>query len=68
MKQEQAKIKNSDSSRYAHLTPAQKWAEAVKLRELAWNLKKAYIRQTHPNWSDEQVEKKVREIFLYAST
>lgn len=68
MKQEQIKIKKCDSSRYAHLTPAQKWAEAVKLRQLAWNLKIAYIRQTHPDWSDEQVENKVREIFLYAST
>ena len=61
-------IKGSDSLRYAHFTPAQKWAEAVKLREMAWNLKRAYLKQNHPDWNDKQLENAVKEIFLYAST
>ena len=66
--QYQIPVKSNDPSRYAHLTPAQKWEQAVKLREMAWSLKKAAIKQSHPDWSNEQVLKAVREIFLYAST
>jgi hypothetical protein len=50
------------------LTPAQKWAEVNKLRKMAYDLKKAAIRQKHPDWSDDEVNKAVKEIFLYAST
>jgi hypothetical protein len=57
-----------EKSRYKHLSPAQKWAQAVKLRETAWNLKIAIVQQNHPDWSREQVENAVREIFLYATT
>jgi hypothetical protein len=49
---EKIPIKNDDPSRYAHLTPAQKWRQAVKLREMAWNLKSACIRQNHQNVRD----------------
>ncbi|MFP4164995.1 MAG: hypothetical protein ACLFQB_13890 [Chitinispirillaceae bacterium] len=68
MEKNRTEKETENVSRYAHLTPAQKWAEAVKLRELAWKLKRAYIKQNHPDLSDEQVEERVRKIFLYAST
>ena len=55
-------------NRYRNMTPAQKWAEVVKLREMAWNLKCAAIRDSHPDWSEERVKRAVRDIFLYAST
>lgn len=55
-------------SRYTGFTPAQKWEEAVKLRELAWELKTAMVRSNHPDWSPEQVHDTVRKIFLYATT
>jgi len=51
-----------------NLTYGQKWAEVVKLREMAYKLKKAAIKQQHPDWSEEEINKTVREIFLYAST
>jgi hypothetical protein len=60
--------KKSHSSRYTGFTPAQKWEEAVKLREMAWELKTAMVRSNHPDWSSEQVYSAVREIFLYATT
>jgi len=65
-----AKINNqyNPSDRYRHMTPAQKWREAVKLREMAWNLKYAAIRNSHPDWSEEKVKEAVKEVFLYAST
>jgi hypothetical protein len=62
------KIPHVEPSRYRDFTPAQKWAEVVKLREMAWELKRAMIRQSHPDWSDKQVEDAVRKIFLYAVT
>jgi hypothetical protein len=58
----------SKSLRKRYRSPAQKWEEAVKLRELAWNLKWASIKQSHPQWSDEQIKSAVREIFLNATT
>ncbi len=48
--------------------PAQKWEQAVKLRELAWDLKWAFVKQKHPDWDDVQIKNAVREIFLHAST
>jgi len=65
---EEIRPKQPQPNRYAGFTPAQKWAEAVKLRQMAWDLKTAYIRHIHPEWSDEQVKDAVREIFLYATT
>ena len=50
------------------LTPSQKWAEVNRLRKLAWDLKYASVKQSHPDWSDEQIRKRVRDIFLYATT
>lgn len=53
---------------YKKMSPADKWREFVKMRQFAWDLKSAAVKEQHPEWSDEQVEVKVREIFLYAST
>jgi hypothetical protein len=50
------------------LTPAQKWAEVVKLREMAWSLKRAAVRRAHPDWDEKRIARTVRDIFLYAST
>ena len=48
-------------------TPAQKWQQAVKLRELAWNMKYAFVKSNNPTWSEEQIKNEVKEIFLNAS-
>ena len=60
--------KTDEISRYAHFTPEQKWAEVKKLRKMAWDLKSASVRASHPDWSESQVNSRVREIFLYATT
>jgi hypothetical protein len=49
-------------------TPAQKWEQAVKLRQLAWDMKFAFVRSNHPQWSEEELRKVVKEIFLNATT
>jgi hypothetical protein len=53
---------------YHKMSPAQKLAIAIQLREDAWELKAAWLRQLHTDWSEEEVQNKVREIFLYART
>ena len=50
------------------LSPAQKWAEVVKLRDMAWNLKRAAVKRAHPDWDERKIERTVRDIFLYATT
>lgn len=51
---------------YLNLTPAQKWEQVILLRETAWKLKAAAVRQKHPEWDDKAILSEVRRIFLYA--
>ncbi|MBN1575691.1 MAG: hypothetical protein JW913_04015 [Chitinispirillaceae bacterium] len=51
-----------------HLSPARKWDEMNKLRQMAWDLKYASVKQCHPEWTDAQIRERVRDIFLYATT
>jgi hypothetical protein len=53
---------------YRKMTPKEKWAVAKDLYATAWRLKAAGVRHQHPEWTDEQVQDAVREIFLYATT
>lgn len=50
------------------LTGQQKLQTAFQLYWGARKLKAAALRQQHPDWSEEQVEQKVKEIFLHAIT
>ena len=53
---------------YKKMSPADKWQEMLKLRRTAWMVKKGGLKLQHPDWPDERVESRVREIFLYATT
>lgn len=46
----------------------QKLRSAFALYWSARNLKAAALRAQHPEWSEEDVQKRVREIFLHAVT
>lgn len=52
----------------AAMTPEERLRQAFALRRMAWNLKAAWIRQTQPELSEEQVKDAVRQVFLYART
>ena len=48
------------------MTPEQRWRAA---RQLYWTLRRhkaAFLHELHPEWSDEQVERETRRIFLHA--
>jgi len=50
------------------LGPAGRLAMAQQLYRTAWQLKAAGLRHLHPDWTDEQVQTKVRELFLYGGS
>lgn len=50
------------------MTPAQKLAAAERLYWSARALKAAALRAQHPDWSEEDIRRKVREIFLHGRT
>ncbi len=50
------------------MTGEQKLRAATRLYWGAREIKAARLRQLHPDWSEEQVQKEVREIFMYAVT
>ncbi len=53
---------------FQSMTPEQKLRLALRLYDSARRLRACALRQQHPDWTEEQISKKVREIFLYART
>jgi len=50
------------------MTPAQKLAAAEDMYRAARAIKAAALRQQHPDWSEEEIRRKVRDIFLHGRT
>jgi len=53
---------------YQSMTPEQKLKIALRLYYSARQFKAAALHHDHPKWTEKQIRKKVREIFLYART
>ncbi len=49
------------------MSGAQKLRTAFGLYWSARKLKAARLRQLHPDWSDHEIQQRVKEIFLHAS-
>lgn len=50
------------------MTPAQKYAQLMALRQMAWEIKAAAVRQQHPGLSEAEVNSQVARIFINATT
>ena len=50
---------------FRRMTPEQKLRAAERLYWSARELKAAWFRQEHPEWTEEQVKKAVRDAFLF---
>lgn len=48
------------------MTPEQRLQAASRLYHSARELKAAALRARHPDWSEEEIQRAVREAFLYA--
>jgi len=53
---------------YRRMTPQEKIRAMGRLYRQARNLKTAWLRDQHPNWTEEQILNETRRIFLHAST
>lgn len=49
-----------------NLTPEQKLLQSINLIRLAKEIKKAALKKFNPNLSEEEINRKVKEIFLNA--
>jgi len=61
MLQEQKRI-------YKSMTPNQKFAVSNGLYWSARRAREAWLRSLHPEWTEEQISRTVKEIFLRART
>lgn len=59
---------NLSISIYSKMTFLEKLEQVFKLREAAWAMKAAGIKARKPELSEEEVQKQVKQVFLYAST
>ena len=50
------------------MTGAQKLKASFAIYWEARRLKAARLRELHPDWSEEQIQQRVKEIFMYAVT
>jgi hypothetical protein len=50
------------------MTPDQKLRLALRLYYSARQLKAAGLRDQNPDWTEEKIQTKLQEIFLYART
>jgi hypothetical protein len=53
---------------FRRMSAAQKLDLAMSLYWTARNLKADWLRQRHPDWTEAEVQAKVKEIFLLATT
>ena len=53
---------------FKSMPPEKKLDVFLQLYHSARALKKAALKQMHPDWSEEELENELRMIFLYART
>jgi len=53
---------------YQSMSPVEKLQTVMNLCDFARELKAAGLRSQYPDWSEEHIEDRVKEIFLYART
>lgn len=49
------------------MSPADRLRAAARLYWSARNLKRAGVRMVHPDWSEAEVEREVKRLFLYGT-
>jgi hypothetical protein len=53
---------------FKEMSPGRRLEVAQMLYDSARELKTAAIRARHPEWTQEEIDAKVKEVFLYART
>ncbi len=65
---EEIKYKDFETNRFKSMTAEQKLNLSLQLYYSAKELKRSWLKMQHIDWTDQQIESKLREIFLYART
>ena len=65
--QQALKVQN-EIYKYTEQYPLLNIPYSLDMRSFAWDMKTAAVKNEHPEWSDLQVEDRVRELFLHART
>jgi hypothetical protein len=53
---------------FRRMTPEQRWLAAYRLYWTLRRHKAAFLQSQHPDWSEQQVDAAVRQIFSHART
>ena len=61
-------VREQELHRLRQMTASEKIAVAHGLWRQAWALKAAGLRAQHPEWSEDQIQARVREIFRDAGS
>lgn len=56
-----------DIAAFRKMRPSDKWRVITGMHMQARIWKRAALRSMHPDWSEEQVENTLRELFLYGT-
>ena len=54
--------------RFKNFSPQKKLELSMQLYYSARELKRAALKHFHPDWSEKEIEKELRRIFMYART
>ena len=68
MIKEEENYKQIAENRFKNMTASQKLILSLRLYNSAFELKKAAMKQLHPEMTREEVIKRVKDIFFYART
>ncbi|MCL6098618.1 MAG: hypothetical protein M1391_08590 [Bacteroidetes bacterium] len=59
---------DGETNRFKSMSAEQKLTASLQLYFCAKRLKRSWLKLQNNNWTDQQIENKLREIFLYART
>ena len=68
MKSKLEKYNEAVANRFKYMTAEKKLNLSLKLYFDARDLKKTTMKQLHPELTEEEIEKRIKEIFFYART
>jgi hypothetical protein len=66
MKTHQQEAQDIQDARFRSMTPTEKIHAIFRLRESAWTLKAAWLRKQNPDLPESEIQRMVKEIFMYA--
>lgn len=60
-------LSNEEIKAFRCMKPADKLEQIASIHIQARKWKHAALKKQHPDWTDEQIEQRVKEIFLYGT-